>query len=585
MLRRVLAVLVALTVLAPALYAQPVIGVKKTVVREMDVVPGCSYNTTATVTLIFDGDVVLNFTDYVAYPEEGDVASTEPPASSLVTGNLRATTWRNLNVTKGYSLKYSVPSRSLFNVSVQLSADGKPLKLNCSSGYCVAQALKAKTLEYTLTVSAIDPLLSKLQLPISVSWSVDPAYLYPVAYSENPQSVRESGTEVSFQWSSVINGSYSLSVVFEIRGENPWGEVAVSPPIVTVTLDPRVQAALMSRYKSFMYKFLESNLGNLTQLEENVTQLRDLLYNLSKGFGEEASMLESAAGQAEQASSYMFTAAQQIKNLSGRAGSLRGEAAAWLQNASELVAKAKEALGSASRNASLTDEKVKKVLAALNSSAYVNVSAVTSLIEVSRNQLGEVEGLLERYKSILAEIEGLQGQASEAAENLASGAQRLRLMSSMLREAAYNLRSLSEGLARAASLIDSSLGKLSKLGSSSVMPEGFDEYNRTFYSQVAVSLTPGVELRTEMMGEVYYFSLPYIKVKRSVPDVSGVKLESPSRRVASAWPLALLVVFAGAALALGKRGSRQSSPASEEALSRIRSLKERISRIEVGVGA
>jgi hypothetical protein len=102
-------------------------------------------------------------------------------------------------------------------------------------------ALRARLINYSIAVAPLNPAFSKLQLPVSVSWSVDPTYLYPVSFSESPQSMRESGSEVSFQWSSVMNGSYSLSVVFEVRGKNPWGEIFIPQPIIMITLDPRVQ--------------------------------------------------------------------------------------------------------------------------------------------------------------------------------------------------------------------------------------------------------------------------------------------------------------------------------------------------------
>uniref|UniRef100_A0A7C1GQI3 Uncharacterized protein n=1 Tax=Thermofilum adornatum TaxID=1365176 RepID=A0A7C1GQI3_9CREN len=563
-------------------FGQPVVGVKKMVVREMDVLPGCTYNTTATVTLVFDSDTVLNFTDYVAYGSEGDASSTVDIFGSRLVDGFRATSFRNLNVTKGYTLKYSVPVRNLFNISINILADGKEVTLNCSSGYCVGVALKARSINYSLTILPLDPMFSNLQLPVSVSWSVDPTYLYPVAFSDSPQSMRESGSEVSFQWSSVMNGSYHLSVVFEVRGENPWGEVFVPSPIITITLDPRVQSMLISKYKEYTKKFLGSSLGNLSAFQENATQLRDLLYNLSKSFREQARLLGEAGSQAESAASIMLTASSQLKVLAQMTQEMRNNVAGQLGNVSTLINRTRAVLERASKNVTVTEEQLQVILQTLNlTNSNVTLTEIKQMIDSSLSSIGEVETLLEKYGSTIRDLDRLIDQSTAAAENMATAANKLILMANMLREASYNLNQLADGLARAADLLDSMIAKMSKIETAEYFPEGFKSFNETFYKQIVVSETPGVSVRTDFMGEAYYFALPSIKIKRSEPDVSNVTLETPQKRIASLWPVALIAVVLGVAFFIGRKG-QQTSSIDEEKLARLYALRDKISRIMGG---
>jgi hypothetical protein len=573
-----------LLVVMPAL-GQPVIGVKKMIVREMDVLPGYTYNTTATVTLVFDGEGVVSFTDYVAYASQGDVVSTERADSSVLVGGFRATSWRNLNVSKGYTLKYSVPAENLFNISISLEADGKSIALNCSSGYCVGVALRARLINYSIAVAPLNPAFSKLQLPVSVSWSVDPTYLYPVSFSESPQSMRESGSEVSFQWSSVMNGSYSLSVVFEVRGENPWGEIFIPQPIIMITLDPRVQSMLMSKYREYAEKFLGSTLGNLTEFEENATRLRDLLYNLSRGFREQAKLLSDAASQAEEAAGLMLTASSQLEQLSWVAESLRGEIGSELSKASKLLEEARGILEGSSMSVSLTEAQLERVFESLNLTySNVSFSSIRELIERSKSRLEEARSMLEKYRSTLQYLDRVGDQASAAAGNMAVAARKLMLMASMLREASSNLSTLSDGLERAAELMDTLIGRVERVKTAEYFPEGFREFNQTFYKQIVESNSPEATIRTDFMGEAYYFSLPAIKIKRSEPNVSGLTIDSNPKKISSLWPVPVAAAILGAVLFIGRRGNRYGN-LDEERVARLNALRERISRIMGETGA
>ena len=80
------------------------------------------------------------------------------------------------------------------------------------------------------------------------------------------------------------------------------------------------------------------------------------------------------------------------------------------------------------------------------------------------------------------------------------------------------------------------------------------------------------------MGEAYYFSLSFIKIKRSEPNISNITLESPQKKITSIWPVALLVVVLAIASFIGKR-RQQSSSIDKEKIARLNALRKRIMEI------
>ncbi|MGC8987123.1 MAG: hypothetical protein ACP5GL_01710 [Infirmifilum sp.] len=585
MLRGVLTlllILLSITSVVYSGYASPV-NVRKTIIRELDVLPGCSENTTVTVSLVFDSGFNGSLADYIAFSGDQAVSATVQPSQIVQAGSLIGLVWNKIEVQPGDSLKYSISGKNLFHVKVILEADGKTLQPDCSKGYCYATALRSHLINYTIVVEAIDDLVKKQQLPISISWSVDPLYLYPVKYSDSPQSLRESGTEVAFQWTSFMNESYRLSVVFEIRGENPWGEVLLPAPTVTISLDPRLQSSLIERYRSFTLKLLQENLGNVTSFKENVTRLRDLLYNLSTGFEEEANMLDKAAVQVDEASKAMSNAAAQISNGMEQLSKAKLSLKLGLENASAAVDKARVNLEKIRSNVSNIDLKLVEIITYLNlTGTNLTTKDIHLLLDQAEKNLTLFQSELVKVKSMIEQYSSIEAQLTQAVENMRLASLKLTLMASTLREASGRLRELAKGLRQAAELIDSSLLKVTQLLDSPAYPESFKQYNSTIFAQKTLSRTPGLEVNTELMGDVVYVSLPIVKIKRSEPQISGVSLETPARKIHAYWPLALSVIAAGVYIVMFRRRSWTSEKTSTADLAnRIGILKAKLQSIEV----
>mgnify|MGYP001772609999 CR=1 FL=1 len=577
--------LMILVSIAPFVNSAPTntVNVRKTIIREIDVLPGCSENTTVTVSLVFDSAFEGSLTDYIVFASGEGVSAPIPPTRILNDETRVGFSWNYTKLNAGDNLKYSVSGKNLFNVNMILNADGNPLQTDCSKGYCYATALKAHTINYTIVIEALDDLLKKQQLPISISWSVDPLYLYPIDYSESPQSLRESGTEVSFQWSSFMNGSYRLSVVFEVRGENPWGEVLLPAPTVTISLDPRLQASLLDKYRAFTLRLLEENIGNITVFKENVTRLRDLLFNLSDGFDEQASMLENAAFQANEAAVAMSNAAAQLSLGLSRMNNAESSIRGALENASSTISKAKEIASNIRLNISKLENQLEPVLKSLNmTNLNLSTSDISSLLNEAQTRLSLLQSQVESAKNLLDEYSTVKSQLVAGTENMIQASVKLTLMSNILRESARKLRELSRGLRQAGELIDSSLSKLANLLDAPVYPESFVKLNSTILSQQTVSNTPSVNLKTDLMGDIVYISLPLVKIKRSEPQVSNVSLESPATKVQGYWPIIFTILIAGVYVSLLRHRALNTGKASATDFeNRIRTLKEKISRLEV----
>ncbi|PLJ77501.1 hypothetical protein [Infirmifilum sp. SLHALR2] len=578
----ILALLVSSLVLA---YPVETVSVRKTIIRELDVLPGCGENTTITVTLVFDSAYTGGLTDLLAFATPDCLSATVPPGRVGVSQGFLSVSWENVELKPGDSIKYSVSGKNLFDVNVSLEADGREVHADCSRGYCYVVALKAHTINYTVEIEAREDLLKKQQLPISISWSIDPLYLYPISYSESPQSLRESGTEVSFQWTSFMNGSYRLSVVFEVRGENPWGEVLIPPPTVTVSLDPRLQASLIERYRGFTLKLLEENVGNLTAFQENVTALRDLLYNLSNGFDEEARLLENASSLADAASTAMGNAAAQLTRGLDMMNSVEARVKPVLENASLALRRAKDTLDRIQGNLSVREDELRRLLESLNITGLnLTVSEVDSLLGEARKQLSLFESEVNDLKMLVGEYGAVKSQLYAATENMRAASTKLRLMAGVLRESARKLRELAGGLRQAAQLIDSSLMRLSNMIEGPLYPDSFKQFNTTILSQRATATAGDKQLRTELMGDVVYVSLPLFKVKRSEPQVSNVSLEPATKKVRAYWPAVLAVLAAGAYFTLsGRKEKHLAQRDSAELRGRIEALKSKLRALE-GVG-
>ncbi len=579
-MRRALALALTLALLLSWLegaVAQPAVTVRKSILRTTSVRPGSEPSTSITVTLFFDAEGMVNFTDTLAYAQCGEITATTPPSYVACPQGMLRATWLGYNASPGEALKYTVPGLSLLNVSVELSTEKGPLNLSCEDGYCKAVALGAHQVNYTLHLSLSEHLPRGFQLPVSVSWSVDPVYLYPIAFSESPQSLRESGTEISFQWTVFVNGSYTLSVVFEVRGENPWGEVVLPPPVITASLDPRLQLSLMDRYKSFALAALERSVGNLSEFKSNVTRLRYMLYNLSKGFEEQSKMLESAAGLADNAADAMRAAAAQLSSTVQALDEAEARLRAELERVSGLLAEARRLSETALNNTAELEEALRALNATLPEGFHL-----ADLLNRSRQALQELSRELASYQELLQRYTAAKERAREATGYLVYAASQLSLLASTLRAAADGLRELSRGLRTAADLVDSSLAKMTTLIDSNPYPDSLLEFNRTISSQM-VEPVGGSQLRSELMSDAVYVSLPLVKLKRSEPQVASLPVNSTAPQQHSALLLLPLAASALFAFAMARRNSRRARSAA--LIGEIRLLRERLVRLEGGGGA
>lgn len=570
----VLLLLITLNLLVGVL-AQPQITVRKSILRIQKVTPGYGSSTEVSVTLFFDSEGVYSFADNLVFAECGSIVSTTPASGHLCgEGRLRVS-WLNLSVSTGEPLKYTAQGLSLLEVDLIVSAGGSPLELSCEAGYCKAVALGAREVNYTIVLRPSNVIPEGVQLPVSVSWSVDPVALYPVAFSENPQSLRESGTEISFQWTVFLNGTYVLSVVFEVRGENPWGEVLVPAPAITVSLDPRLQLSLMERYRSVMASFMERSVGNLTELRSNITKLRDLLFNLSAQFEQQSSMLASAAGAADEASDAISVAVAQLTTVAQTIEAAESALRRSLENASSAVRTARDFAQKALENA----EELELELSKLNTTWLGNYT-FSELVDEAKRALSEMQSQLSSFEKLLDQYEVAKGRLYTGVNELRVAAAQLRRLSSLLREGSYGMAQLAKGLREAAELIDSSLLKLAVTLEAQPYPEGLLEFNRTITSQV-VEPIGGASIRSELMSDVVYVSLPLLKLKRSEPETLTLTTRAASPRSGLALELAALLILAAATYAVYIKNSKRSREV-KQVMSEISRLRERLSRFEVG---
>ncbi|MFZ8854744.1 MAG: hypothetical protein ACO2OQ_01100 [Thermofilaceae archaeon] len=579
-MRRALALALTLALLLSWLegaVAQPAVTVRKSILRTISVCPGSEPSTSITVTLFFDAEGMVNFTDTLAYAQCGEITATTPPSYVACPQGMLRASWLGYNASPGEALKYTVPGLSLLNVGVELSTEKGPLNLSCEDGYCRAVALGVHQVNYTLHLSLSEHLPRGVQLPVSVSWGVDPVYLYPIAFSESPQSLRESGTEISFQWTVFVNGSYTLSVVFEVRGENPWGEVVLPQPVITASLDPRPQLSLVDRYRSFALAALERSVGNLSEFKSNVTRLRDMLYNLSKGFEEQSKMLESAAGLADNAADAMRAAAAQLSSTVQVLDEAEARLRAELERASGLLAEARRLSETALNNTAELEEALRVLNATLPEGFHL-----ADLLNRSRQALQELSRELASYQELLQRYTAAKERAREATGYLVYAASQLSLLASTLRAAADGLRELSRGLRTAADLVDSSLAKMTTLIDSNPHPDSLLEFNRTISSQM-VEPVGGSQLRSELMSDAVYVSLPLVKLKRSEPQVASLPVNSTAPQQHSELLLLPLAASALFVFAMVRRNSRRARSAA--LIGEIRLLRERLARLEGGEGA
>jgi hypothetical protein len=579
-MRRALALALTLALLLSwpeGAVAQPAVTVRKSILRTISVCPGSEPSTSITVTLFFDAEGMVNFTDTLAYAQCGEITATTPPSYVACPQGMLRASWLGYNASPGEALKYTVPGLSLLNVGVELSTEKGPLNLSCEDGYCRAVALGVHQVNYTLHLSLSEHLPRGVQLPVSVSWGVDPVYLYPIAFSESPQSLRESGTEISFQWTVFVNGSYTLSVVFEVRGENPWGEVVLPQPVITASLDPRLQLSLVDRYRSFALAALERSVGNLSEFKSNVTRLRDMLYNLSKGFEEQSKMLESAAGLADNAADAMRAAAAQLSSTVQVLDEAEARLRAELERASGLLAEARRLSETALNNTAELEEALRALNATLPEGFHL-----ADLLNRSRQALQELSRELASYQELLQRYTAAKERAREATGYLVYAASQLSLLASTLRAAADGLRELSRGLRTAADLVDSSLAKMTTLIDSNPYPDSLLEFNRTISSQM-VEPVGGSQLRSELMSDAVYVSLPLVKLKRSEPQVASLPVNSTAPQQHSALLLLTLAASALFVFAMVRRNSRRARSAA--LIGEIRLLRERLARLEGGEGA
>jgi len=575
-MRRALALALSLSLVLSWLgagIAQP-ITVRKSVLRTTTLSPGSEAKTSITVTLFFDTEATVSFTDSLAYALCGEVVATTPPSYVACPQGVLRVSWIGYNASPGEALRYTVEGLSLLSVDVQLFTEKEPLNLECEDSYCRAVALGARQVNYTLHLSLSDALPKGVQLPVSVSWSVDPTYLYPLAFSESPQSLRESGTEISFQWTVFVNSSHTFSVVFEIRGENPWGEVVLPPPVLTASLDPRLQLSLMERYRSFVLATLERNVGNLTEFKSNVTSLRDLLYNLSRGFEEQSRLLESAAGLAESAADSMRAAAAQLNTATQALDETENRIRAELDRATVLLGEVRSLFEAALNNTGRLEE----LLRALNSTLPKGMDS-EELLTQAEQLLEELSRELASYQELLQRYTAMKEQLKGAREHLIYAASQLSLLASTLRTAADGMRELSRGLKRAADLVDSFLARMTSLIDSSPYPEGLLEFNKTISSQL-VEPVGSSQLRSELMSDAIYVSLPLIKLKRSEPQVASLPVSPVDMQQHTTLLLLPLVASTLLAFSVARRSSRRSRSAA--LVGEIRLLRERLARLEGG---
>lgn len=573
-IRWVLLLLIFLNLIAGAL-AQPQVTVRKNILRVQKVTPGYGSSTEVSVTLLFESEGVYSFTDNLVFAECGSVTSTAPASGYFCRDGRLRVSWLNLSVSSGEPLKYTAPGVGLLEVSLVVSAEGQPLQLSCEAGYCRGVAPGVREVNYTIILSPSSMIPEGVQLPVSISWSIDPAFLYPIAFSENPQSLRESGTEISFQWSVFLSGTYKLSVVFEVRGENPWGEVLVPAPTITASLDPRLQLSLIERYRSLMASFMERSLGNLTEMRNNITKLRDLLLNLSAQLEEQSAMLASAAGAADQASDAISVAVYQLSSAAQTIESAESALKRGLENASNALKLARELAQRALENA----EELEREFSKLNIT-WVGNYTFSELVNQAKSTLTTMQSQLGSYENLLAQYSIAKGSLYTGVNELRVAASQLRKLGNMLREGSRGMAQLAKGFREAAELIDSTILKLASSLEAQPYPEGLLEFNRTITSQVVEPIGE-VSVKSELMSDVVYVSLPLLKLKRSEPQALTLPSYAAPRRSGLALELAALLLVAAATYAVLSKSNKRAR-GSEQMLAEIRQLRERLSRLEVG---
>lgn len=567
--------LVVVLNLATVALAQPQVAVRKNILRVQKVTPGIGSTTEVTVTLFFEADGTYSFADNLVFAECGNITSTIPPAGySCVNDSLRVT-WLNLTASTGEPLKYTAPGENILEVDLLVSVEGAPLQLSCEEGYCKGVALSAREVNYTILLRPARVIPEGVQLPVTISWTVDPTSLYPIAFSENPQSLRESGTDVSFQWTVFLNGTHSLSVVFEVRGENPWGELLIPPPTITASLDPRLQLSLMERYRSALNSFLQGSVGNLTELRSNITKLRDLLLNLSAQLEVQSAMMASAAAAADQASEAMSVAVSQLSSAAQRLETAENALREGVRNASAALSAAKELAQRALRNT----EELERELSRLNATWLGNYT-VAELVNQAKSALASMESYLNSYGKLLDQYATAKGSLYSSINELRAGAYQMRRLAGILREGSQGMSQLAKGFREAAGLIDSSILRLAASLEAQSYPEGLLEFNRTIMSQ-RVEPLGDPKVRSELMSDVVYVSLPLVKLKRSEPQVLAPLPKAAAQRSWSVAGLAVLLILAAALYGLYFVSSKRTK-SSEEILAEIRQLRERLLRLEVG---
>ncbi len=560
-------------------FATPIV-VRKSIIRKTTISADGTASTDINVFIVLEGEGVVTIKDTTALAVSENIIA-DPEASSVNLENEKVVvTWENVDLAKKNILKYKVKGRSLFTANIKIMVNGEPVEPNCKNGYCIIYYENAKNITYSFTLTVIAPELKNQPLPVIISWRIDPSYLYPISFSEKPSSMRESGNEIAFSWSDSINNTYSLSVTFSIRGENPWGETYLSSPTVTISIDPRMQEKMVEEILRIIESKLEESTGGLENALENMSKLQEALLNLSAMLENQSKLLLEASEEASKGSKALSNAALQLKRIYNDASDLQ-DMAKRMSNISRVdLDKAEYYIDQALANFDEIEQVIREVAPSLNLSADEMISSVKdrlieakNLVSSMKSQLKDLEDLSYKLDRTLCTFKAFIVKLDEAAKSMAG-------LSVMLKDASKGFIELSEQMRTAANYISVNIELFNNKEMWMNYTEGFKWLNETFYSEI-VEIYDTDSYSSELFGDMVEISLPDIKVKRTPTNLKYIAEAPRKKRISGVNPLifALLLLPMLAFTIYHLNSPRKIDEKEEKLLEKISMLEEKLSSI------
>lgn len=574
-----LTILLLITLSSILSFATPIV-VRKSIIRKTTVSADGTLSTEVNVFIVLEGEGTVTIKDITALIVSENIIA-DPEASSVNLEDEKiVVTWENVNLAKQNILKYKVQGRSLFMASINIMVNGEPVEPDCKDGYCIIYYENAKNITYSFTLTVIASELKNQPLPIIISWRIDPSYLYPVSFSEKPSSMRESGNEVAFSWSGSINNTYSLNVTFSIRRENPWGEIYLSSPIVTISLDPRMQEKMAEEILRIIESKLEQSTGGLEGALENMSKLQEVLLNLSVMLENQSKLLMEASEEASKGSKALSNAALQLKRIYNDVNDLR-DLAEKLSNTREVdLNKAEYYIDQALANFDEIEQVIREVAPSLNLSTDEMISSVKerlieakNLISSMKNQVKDIQSLSYKLDKSLNTFSAFIDRLDEAAKSMAD-------LSVMLKDASEGFMEISQQMKTAANYISVNIELFSNKEIWMNYSEGFEWLNETFHSE-KVKIYGVDSYNSELFGDMVEVSLPDIKVKRTPTNLKYVTEAPSKRKVSGLNPIifALLLLPMLAFTIYHLNNPRKIDEKEEKLLEKISMLEEKLSSI------